>query len=186
MARITQHIKCIVAALVASVGISLPALADQARIDDLLRQLAEAEEPQAERIAAELQNEWAKSGSAAIDLLLRRGQDALEEGAPEVAAEHLTAAIDHDPGFAEAYARRAAAYYQLGLVGPALDDLRQALVLNPDNFIALRGFGVLLEEMGRSEDALEVLERVLAAYPADSDTAEAVRRLSLALEGQSL
>ena len=190
MARITHQFKCIVAALIAAVGISLPALAaaqsDQARINDLLAQLTQAEGVQAERIAAELQNEWAKSGSPAMDLLLRRGQDALEAGDPVTAAEHFTAAIDHAPDFAEAYARRAAAYYQSGLMGPALDDLRQALVLNPDNFIALRGFGVLLEEMGREADALEVLKRVQAAYPADPDTAEAVRRLGIALEGQTL
>lgn len=186
MARITHQIKCTVAALAASVWISLPAAADQARVDDLLGQLAEAEGQQAERIVAELQNEWSKSGSAAMDLLLRRGQDALEAGEPVTAAEHFTAAIDHTPDFAEAYSRRAAAYYQAGLIGPALDDLRQALVLNPDNFVALRGFGVVLEELGRYDDALEVFTRVQEVYPADQDTAAAITRLELMLEGQAL
>lgn len=174
-----------------SVWFSIPASADQAainqeRVDDLLAQLSEAEGQQASRIVTELQNEWSKSGSAAMDLLLRRGQDALEDGEPVTAAEHFTAAIDHAPDFAESYSRRAAAYYQSGLIGPALSDLRQALVLNPDNFVALRGFGVLLEELERYDDALEVLQTVLAIYPADDDTAAAIARLELRLTGQAL
>ncbi|SMY08690.1 tetratricopeptide repeat protein [Flavimaricola marinus] len=186
MAFITHQIKCIVAALTASVWFSIPAAADQARVDDLLAQLSQAEGIQAERLVAELQNEWSKSGSAAMDLLLRRGQDALEAGEPVTAAEHFTAAIDHAPDFAEAYSRRAAAYYQSGLIGPALEDLRQALTLNPDNFVALRGFGVLLEELDRKEDALEVFLAVQEVYPADEDTAAAIARLEMMLQGQAL
>jgi tetratricopeptide (TPR) repeat protein len=186
MARKYHHFNSIVAALALSVWFSIPAVADQARIDDLLAQLREAEGVQADRIVTEVQTEWSKSGSPAMDLLLRRGQDALEAGEPVVASEHFTAAIDHAPEFAEAYARRAAAYYQTDQIGPALDDLRMALVLNPDNFVALRGFGVLLEELGRTEDALEVFRSVHEIYPADMDTADAITRLELMLEGQAL
>lgn len=182
----TLHFKCIVAALLLSWTISSPVLADQARIDDLLGQLKEAEPGMAERIASEIQTEWSKSGSPAIDLLLRRGQDALEAEDPALAAEHLTAAIDHAPDFAEAYSARANAYYRLGLIGPAIEDLRVALVLNPQNFYALRGFGVLLEEMGRTEDALAVFRQVHDIYPSESGTAEAIYRLERMFEGQAL
>lgn len=186
MVSSSHHFKYAVAALLLAVGFSTPLHADQARIDDLLSQLGSAEAPQAGRIAAELQTEWSKSGSAAMDLLLRRGEDALEEGVPEVAAGHFTAAIDHAPDFAEAYVGRANAYYLLGYVGPALDDLRQALVLNPHHFVALRGFAVLLEEMGRPEAALEVFHRAQAVYPADPGTMEAVERLETMLGGRTL
>lgn len=182
----SAHFKYTVAALLLSWGISVPALADQARIDDLLGQLKEAEPGMAERIATEIQTEWSKSGSAAMDLLLRRGQDALEAGDPGLAAEHLTAAIDHAPEFAEAYSARANAYYRLGLVGPAIEDLRVALILNPQNFNALRGFGVLLEEMGRTEDALAILRQVHDIYPSEPGTAEAIDRLERMLEGRAL
>ncbi|WP_440227336.1 hypothetical protein, partial [Escherichia coli] len=90
-------------------------------------------------VETELSNLWSQSGSPAVDLLLRRGQDALEAGAPEVAVEHFTAAIDHAPAFAEGYAGRAAAYYLTGRVGPAIDDLRAALVLEPRHIAALQG-----------------------------------------------
>jgi tetratricopeptide (TPR) repeat protein len=141
MRALTIHFKCIVAAVVMAVGFSLPAAADEAKLDDLFRQLSTAETADAATlIQNEIFIEWSKSGSASVDLLLQRGQDAIEAGDPVLAAEHFTAAIDHAPDFAEAYHGRATAYYMSGRIGPALDDLRQTLILNPRHFGAMRGF----------------------------------------------
>lgn len=186
MAYASHHFKRIAAALCVAVGFSLPALADQARIDDLMAQLREAEGIQAARIAVEIQNEWSKSGSPTLDLLLRRADDALEEGEVIAAIEHMTAAIDHDPTYLEAYVRRAEAYYLNGNVGPAIEDLRYVLALNPQHFSALQGFGIILFDMERPEDSLEVLRKVLDLYPADETTNEYVRNLEIMLEGQAL
>jgi len=172
MAYASHHFKRIAAALCVAVGFSLPAVADQARIDDLMAQLREAEGIQAARIAVEIQNEWSKSGSAALDLLLRRGEDALEAGENVAAIQHLTAAVDHDPTYLEAYSRRAEAYYLNGNIGPAIDDLRHVLANNPQHFSALQGFGIILFDMERPEDALEVLRQVQDLYPADETTAD--------------
>ncbi len=179
--------KCIVTAVAVTVGISLPAVADEARLDDLFGQLATAETPDAAtRVENEIFIEWSKSGSPAVDLLLKRGQDAVEAGDPILAAEHFTAAIDHAPDFAEAYHGRATAYYLSGQIGPAIDDLRQTLILNPRHFGAMRGFAILLEEIGREEEALEVFSEVNAINPLDPAVTEAIDRLELALEGQTL
>lgn len=172
-------------AVTASLAAPLQAQAD--READLLRQLSEAETPEAaRRVESELDALWSQSGSAAVDLLLKRGQDALEAGDPEAAIGHLTAALDHAPGFAAARVARAAAYYATNRIGPALDDLREALLLNPNHTEALTGFAVLLEEMGREEGALELFRRVQAMDPQDEAVAEAVRRLAVRLEGTAL
>lgn len=195
MGRRSPGFKHILASALAAVWISAPATAQDApdlreadpREADLLRQLAEAEDVQAAaRVESALAALWSQSGSAAVDLLLRRGADALEAGSPEAAIEHLTAAIDHAPAFAEAYAARAAALYLTNRVGPALDDLRQALVLNPRHMGAMAGFAVLLEEMGREEDALEVWRGVAAMDPQDEDAQASVGRLGLLLDGLTL
>jgi tetratricopeptide (TPR) repeat protein len=182
--------KPIVAAWLAAVWFSAPLHAQQApaeREADLLAQLREAEDPHAASlIESELSTLWSRSGSAAIDLLLRRGQDAMEAGDPEAAIEHLTAAIDYAPDFAEAYVARASAYYLTNRAGPALDDLRQALVLNPNQWQALGGFAALLEEIGREDDALEVWRRVHEMHPQEPQAAAAVNRLELALQGRTL
>lgn len=160
---------------------------DAEREADLLRQLAEAGNPHAAMlIESELKGLWSRSGSAAVDLLWRRGRDALQAGAPDQAIEHFTAAIDWAPGFAEAYVARAGAYYLTNRAGPAIDDLRQALVLNPAHWEALGGFAVLLEEMGREADALEVWAQVHEMHPQNPEAKASVDRLRLLLEGRTL
>lgn len=154
---------------------------------DLFAQLAEAEtEDAGHRIEQVIIAEWSKSGSAAIDLLLQRGQEALNAGEAVLAAEHFTAAIDHDPTFAEAWHGRATAYYLSGQIGPALDDLRQTLILNPQHFGAMEGFAIMLEEMERPEDALDVWRQILAIHPTHAGANEAIARLELALGGRTL
>jgi len=184
MGMMTQSFKYIVTAFVLTVGISLPA--DAATLDELFDQLATADADAHDRVEEQIVAEWEKSGSASLDLLLRRGQDALSVGDFEAALEHFSALVDHDPSFAEAYNGRATAYYQLDLIGPALDDLRACLVLNPRHFDAMRGVGVILEDLGRSKDALEVYEAVAKINPLSTGVKEAIDRLELEFEGQAL
>lgn len=180
----------IATAFCVGVWISTPLAAQTAsegeRLDLLFERLLEAEPDEVARIEGQIVTQWSKSGSAAMDLLLRRAEDALEDGAPDVAVEHFTALVDHAPDFAEGYNGRAAAYYQLGLIGPAIDDLRQALVLEPRHFGAMTGVAVLLEELGRPEDALEVWRKIEDLSPADADVAMAIERLLTQQAGQAL
>ena len=182
--------KSVVAAFLAALCLAAPVSAqqtDEEREADLLRQLSSAGDPHAaSMIEGELRGLWSRSGSAAIDLLLRRGRDALEAGAPQEAVEHFTAAIDWDPDFAEAYVGRAQAYYLTSKVGPAIDDLRQALLLNPNQWEALMGFAAVLEEVGLEEDALELWHRVHDMHPQNPEASAAVGRLELQLQGRTL
>ncbi len=188
---IKKHLhKSIVAALLMGVWFSTPVLAqnaiDQERLDLLFEQLLDAEPQDVDRIEGQIITEWSRSGSAAMDLLQRRGEDAMEAGTPEIAVEHFTALVDHAPNFAEGYNARAAAYYQLGLYGPAIDDLRQTLVLEPRHFGAMTGVAVVLEEIGRPEDALEVWQRVQAFLPTDPEVLGMIERLEVQLRGETL
>ncbi|MCF2870049.1 hypothetical protein L0664_03125 [Octadecabacter sp. G9-8] len=188
---INKHLhKSIVAALLMGVWISTPLSAqtstDSERLDLLFEQLLEAEPGQVARIEEQIITEWGKSGSAAMDLLLRRGEDALEDGAPDVAVQHFTALVDHAPNFAEGYNGRASAYYQLGLYGPAIDDLRQTLVLEPRHIGAMSGVAFILEEIGRPDDALEVWQAIAQITPADGEVAGMIERLQVQLSGEAL
>lgn len=179
-----QSFKHIVTAFAVIVGFSLQLQA--ATLDELYDELARADAPVAERIEAEIVAEWEKSGSPSLDLLLRLGEDALDNDDPELALEHFSALIDHDPSFAEGYNARATAYYQLNLIGPALDDLRTCLGLNPRHFNAMRGVGVILEDLGRSREALEVYKTVTGINPMSVGVQDAIDRLELEFEGQAI
>jgi len=184
---IIDHLhKSIATALVAAVGFSTPAWADATRLDQLFEQLQQAGPAEVDRIEAQIISEWGKTGSAAMDLLLRRGEDAIEDGTPEIAVEHFTALVDHAPDFAEGYHGRATAYYQLGQYGPAIDDLRQTLVLEPRHFGAMTGVAVVLQELRRLDEALEVWQQVRAFAPNDAEVAGVIARLETQLVGEAL
>ena len=188
---INKHLhKSIVAALLLGVWISSPiaaqSQAQSERLDLLFEQLLNAEPDEVARIEGQIISEWGKSGSAAMDLLLRRGEDALEADTPEVAVEHFTALVDHAPDFTEGYNGRASAYYQLGLFGPAIDDLRQTLVLEPRHIGAMTGVAFMLEELGRADDALEVWQAIAQISPADAEVKAMIERLQVQQAGQDL
>ncbi|MEM1352185.1 MAG: tetratricopeptide repeat protein, partial [Pseudomonadota bacterium] len=150
----------------------------QATETDLLAQLAEADEAEANRLDRELTLIWSRSGSPSMDLLLKRGREALEDEDYTTAIEHLSALTDHAPGFAQGWHLRATAFYRKGLYGPALDDLERALALNPNNYNAIFGLGVMLHEFGNLSAASELFHRVLALHPHYEPAKEALDRLA--------
>ena len=156
------------------------------QLDGLFDKLLTADQAASERIEQDIWREWSKSGSAAMDLLLLRGRDALAIGDTGQAIEHLTALIDHAPDFAEGWNARATAYFQAGEYGPSIDDIAHVLTLNPRHFGALSGLGMIFEELGKPEKALEVYRAALAIHPHLGGVLESVERLEAASAGQEL
>lgn len=170
-----------------SLPLGLPVSAEDAgRLDRLYAQLKQAEAADARRIANEIQLEQSKSGSAAMDLLLKRGRDAMEAGEHQLAIEHLTALTDHAPDFAEGWHARAIAYARAGLYGPALADIERTLALNPRHFDAIASLGALLEEVGHDQLAHDAYAQVLAIYPSYEDVTTALDRLDAEIGGPNI
>lgn len=181
-----HRFKCIVTALFLGVGFSLPVAAQETSLNDLYQDLLEADETTYQGIERRIVAQWEKSGSPAMDLLLRRGQDALDDGQPDVAVEHFSALVDHAPDFSEGYYGRANAYYLLGMIGPALADIGETLRLNPRHFEAMRGLASIMQELDRPADALELHQMILDISPQSAETQDAIEFLKLELEGQAL
>ncbi len=146
-------------------------------LDGLYVELADPDNPDWQRTQADILREWSKSGSATMDLLLKRGKEAMEAGDLDAAIGHLTALTDHAPDFAEGWYVRAMAYYRDGLFGPSLADIRKALALNPHHFGALTGLGTILEESGAPEDAMKAYRDALALNPHQDNVRQALERL---------
>lgn len=160
--------------------------ADDVKLNKLFEDLLEAEDAPAQRIAGEIELELSKSGSAALDLLLRRGRAAFEAGKSQVAIEHLTALTDHAPEYSEGYYWRALAYIQAEHFGPAFADLEQTLALRPRHYGAIEALGFLLEELNRPVMAHEAYSRVLAIHPHHRDVKGALERLGPDVDGKAL
>ena len=150
---------------------------DAARLDALFVELAEAGRDDWERIEGEIIRIWSKSGSPAMDLLLRRGNEALEAEDYAAALEHFSALTDHAPDFAEGWNGRATAFYLMDEYSLAIADVERVLALEPRHFGALSGLAFMLEAMGEPELALEALQMVQALNPNRPNINQAVTRL---------
>jgi len=184
---VTRQILKAATALFAATFLSGAAvLAEDADLDPLFEALKDADPGGAQQIENKIWEEWSRSGSAAMDLLLERGREALEAGEVNVAIEHFSALVDHAPGFAEGYNARATAYFQLGYYGLAIEDIRQTLARNPRHFGAMAGLALILEEIGEDEGALEAWRAVEALHPSRQGVREAIQRLERQVEGVTL
>jgi len=183
--RLTTY-KRIVAALLTAAVCAGPLAAQEKPLDELYQELLEADETTHDRVANQIVSRWERSGSAGMDLLLRRGQEALDERDAVAAVEHFSALVDHAPDFAEGYQGRALAYFQRDQIGPALSDLQMVLRIDPRHFQALFGLGAIMEGLDRPADALEIYRAIQDIYPRHFETAAAIARVMQMLEGRTL
>ena len=163
-----------------------PAPAARPEVEQLLAELARPDQPAWQQIEDSILQEWSRSGSPAMDLLLKRGQTALAAGDAQAAIGHLTALTDQAPDFAEGWNALATAYFYVGLYGPSLDSIRHTLALNPRHFGALAGLGFILDDLGYEAEALEAFQAVEAIHPHRPEVREAVERLEKSVEGERL
>lgn len=167
-----------------------PALADPTKpgdLDQLFTELRrEPSEEAAQRIAARIENRWRSSGSATVDLLMRRAAEAMTQQKQEAALDLLDQAIVLDPDFAEAWNRRATLNFMIDRWGKSLADIEQTLRREPRHWGALMGLAAILERTGHDQRALETYMRVLEIYPTLESAQMAVGRLADDLTGPAI
>lgn len=186
MSVFRTNLKPIVAAALGLVMYSMPAAAEPARMDELFDRLKSADAVDAARIEREIELEWRRSGSPAMDLLEKRGREALEREDFAAAVEHFSALTDHAPDYAEGWHGRAKAHFAQGRYGLALADLERTLALDPRQYEALFGLGVIFEQLGRNEHAYDAFGLVLGLHPHHERAAEAIKRLDRGVNGIEL
>lgn len=176
-----------VAAILTLTSLSLGAAsAQEVDLEALMRQLADPQTERWVRIERQILREWGQSGSPAIDYVFMRGQQALREGDTDAAIDHFSAVIDQAPEFTEAWNGRATAFFLANRLGQSMADIEQVLIRNPQHFGALAGMGMILEQLDRPEAARQAYEASLAVHPHQQSVIEALARLDLASQGQSL
>lgn len=190
MGAVTQKSNRIVAVFVLAVWFSILSLAqsvaEEDKLDSLFEQLQQPDLENWQTVEDEIMLIWSRSGSPTIDLLLQRGNKAMEAGDTDTAIEHYTAVTDHAPDFAEGWNMRATAYFVAGLYGPAVADIQRALVLNPRHFGAMSGFAMILEETGSPQKALEVWRLVKNIHPNHPSIDQVFKRLERQETGREL
>ncbi len=156
------------------------------RLDELYVELAEPGRADWERVQAEIERLWSRSGSATMDLLLRRAGQTMQRGDYWLAVSQLTTLTELAPEFAEGWNARATAFYQIGELSLAMADIEHVLALNPRHFGALTGLGVILDQVNQHAAALRALQRAGEINPNRPDIQESIKRVERSLGTQEL
>jgi len=121
---------------------------------------------------------WSRSGSPTADMLLIQAERAMRAGEQRVAISILSTIIDQYPDFAEAWNKRATAYFLSFEYDKSLADIREVLKREPRHFGALSGLGLIYQRLGKKRQALKAFRRALAIHPFLGDARLAVKKLS--------
>ena len=149
---------------------------DAAKLDALFAELAEPGREDWERIEGEITRIWSRSGSDAMDLLLRRGNEALEAEDYGAALEHFTALTDHAPDFAEGWNARATTFYLMGEYALSIADVERVLALNPAAFRGAGGARLHVRGDGRAGAGAEGAAGGAGAQPQPAEHQRGRRR----------
>lgn len=117
---------------------------------------------------------WFRSGSCRAMGHFRTAVTALNEGRYGEAVEAFHAAVEVDPGFAEAYNQCGIAYYLQDQWREAIDCCRQATELTPKHFGAWAGMGHCYAHLHDWPAAAECYRRSLEINPHMPAVAEAL------------
>lgn len=158
-----------------------------ARLDDLFGRLAHAEDSdEADGLAHAIERVWLQSGSDTADLLMVRAVAALGKGESKVASDLLDKIIVVDPGWVEAWNKRATLRFLDGDDVGAMEDVAQVLSREPRHFGALSGMAVILHRNGMDKQALDLTRRTEAIYPHNAELEKLETELKLKVEGRDI
>ena len=156
-------------------------------LDRLFARLAKASDPdEAAGIAGVIERLWMQSGSDTADLLMARAMEAAQASHRDIALSLLDKVVGLDPGWAEAWNKRATLRFLDDDDSGAMEDIGNTLALEPRHFGALSGMGFILKRNGLEKGALTALRRAQSIYPESPDIKKAVDDLVPDVEGRDL
>jgi tetratricopeptide (TPR) repeat protein len=159
----------------------------RATLDDLFARLAGAkDEGEAKGIANLIERRWSRSGSDTADLLMSRASEAIQAKEHALAVELLDRVITLQPEWAEAWNRRATAFFLLDDTASSMADLRQVLAREPRHFGAWAGLGHIYMSAGDKTRALEAYRKALALHPHIESLRPLVDKLTPEIDGRDI
>ena len=163
-----------------------PAAADQQdrRLDGLFARL-QAASSRVEAQAAEQQiwRIWIESDDGLANRLMQSGIEAMAGRQHALALAYFDRLVEHAPGFAEGWNKRATVHYLMQDYEASVFDIERTLELEPRHFGALSGLGLIYEAIGEPAAALRSFEAAVAINPHLDGTRQRIDELRRQLRG---
>ncbi|MGD9509930.1 MAG: tetratricopeptide repeat protein [Geminicoccaceae bacterium] len=159
---------CMLLLFATVLALNRAAAADQTdpRLDGLFARLRTAgNASDAVAIEAEIWRIWGEITDPDAQALYARGTAAMAAGDVRTASAAFDLLVQLQPGFAEAWNKRATLRYLAGDDDGSIADIRQTLVLEPRHFGALSGLALILDRQGDPDEAAQSLKAALAIDP---------------------
>jgi tetratricopeptide (TPR) repeat protein len=129
---------------------------------------------------------WMISPSDTANLLMTRVKTAMDGEDLDLAIRLLDSVIEIKPDYAEAWNRRATAYYMKKDFARAMADIRQVLAREPRHFGAIAGLGMIMRDLGEDKFALDMFRRALAIHPRLPRIPGLVKDLAETVDGRDI
>ncbi|MBE7220844.1 MAG: hypothetical protein INR64_20450, partial [Caulobacteraceae bacterium] len=156
-------------------------------LDNLYGKLAAAgDAAEAKGLAELIGAVWMRSSSDTANLLMQRAVVSMQAKDYAVASRVLDKLVLIQPGWAEAWNKRATLRFLRGDLDGSMGDVEHVLALEPNHFGALEGMAMILQRTGLDKQALEVWRRALKVYPHQPEVEQAVDKLTQQVEGQGI
>ena len=157
------------------------------RLAELFAALADVRDSaQARTVEIAVWRIWLDGGDATLNELMTRGIHAMNANRLQDAVERFTELIRAAPEFAEAWNKRATAYYLMDRYEDSVRDIERTLALEPRHFGAISGMGLIFLERGDEEGALGAFEKVLEIHPHARGARLHVERLRERVRGKRI
>ena len=157
---------------------SAQATQDDDRLEDLFKELREAQNPVDARMFEDaIWRVWLQTGDRELDRLMREGTQAMNTGRAELARDRYNEIVRRAPDYAEGWNKRATLHFLMHDFDASIADIDQTLALEPRHFGALSGLGQIRDVMEQPDAALDAYERALALHPFMLGARERVRQL---------
>lgn len=148
----------------------------------LLAALRDPDPESAQLAEAAIWQVWSRSGDKAVDGILNEGAKALNQGRLATSVGLFSEAIKRKPAFAEAWNKRATAYFIMGDYQRSLKDCDQVLKRNPRHFGALAGYGQIYLRLDQPRKALKYLEEAFNINPNMDSVSQLIEQIQEQLE----
>ena len=167
-----------------------PAKADEIsgkhdQLENLFGALAETQNlDDAERLTVQIWQIWITNNGdeTSVDMMYR-GINFMDTGNLSIAEAVFSKIIDRDPGYTEAWNKRATVRYLLNNLRGSEADIYEVLVREPRHFGAMSGLGLIKMQQGKLKEALVIYKDILKIHPNSPDATQMVPRLKSILKG---
>lgn len=136
------------------------------RLPALFKALKATSDPQqGDQIGRRIADIWNETDNEGVQQIMRQGQRFVAKGQLELALGNFTTVTRLEPGFAEAWNKRASVLYSLGRLDDAARSIAETVAREPRHFLAIAGLGLIYVQMGYLEKALGAFDYALAINP---------------------